>query len=42
MLLPPCSEVVRDSLNDHLDIVKGEVLAQNTSPTGCSEGNTRH
>ena len=42
MLFPSCGEVVGDGLNHHLDVVKGEILAQNASPTGCSKGNTRH
>jgi hypothetical protein len=42
MLFTPCSKIVRYGLDHHLDIVKGEILAQDTAPTGRSEGNTRH
>ena len=33
---------IGDGLNDDLDIIKGEILTEDSAPTGCSKGNFCH
>jgi len=42
VLLTAGREVVRNSLDNDLDVIKGEILAQNTPPAGCAECDTSH
>lgn len=42
VLLSGRRQVIRDGLNHDLDVVEGEIFAQNSAPARCPKGDLRH